>query len=235
MRLIVVVLVVLVMNGCALMNRPTAEQLANADYGSFPRNYQATVKEYMDNVLKDPPSAIYSDWRGPVTGAVSTMSGAFFGYRVCVMVNAKNSYGGYTGKQPHTFVIKNDSIIQYKGGGVSGTLGLEESYNLCNSISVTPTNIGRFVIGIESIIVQSDGKQTNSKTEAIGAKVSSVAPNSRAQKAGIVVGDVITKIGATEVRSGVDIPQSISAMNVGDSVVVVVLRNSKPLELKLTY
>lgn len=235
MRLVLVVLAMLLLNGCALMNRPSPEQIAQADYGSFPTNYQATIKHYMDNVLKDPTSAMYSDWRGPSQGYVSNMHGAFFGYRVCVMVNAKNSYGGYTGKQPHTFVIKNDSIIQYKGGGVSGTIGLEESYKLCNLIPETPNNPGKFVIGYQSIFVTADGSPAKTSEDSVGAKIFDITANSRAEKSGLIVGDIITKIGSTDIRKHSDVNTSISKMQEGESAPIFVLRNSKHLELKLTY
>lgn len=235
MRLVLAVLAILLLNGCALMNRPSPEQIAKADYGTFPFDYQVIVKEYMDTVLKDPSSAQYSDWRGPDQGYVSNMNGAFFGYRVCVFVNAKNSYGGYTGKQPHAFVIKNNTVIQHQGGGISGTVGLEESYRLCNSISSGKMAPGKFVIGITTGPVTASGDLAKSEADSIGHKVASVTKNSRAEKSGIIVGDLITKIGTTEIKSGNDISKSISEMNEGDSISILILRNNKPIELKLSY
>ncbi len=52
----------------------------------------AAVKESMEERLKDPDSAKYSDI------VVSTKSDGNDIYVICGMVNAKNSYGGYSGK-----------------------------------------------------------------------------------------------------------------------------------------
>jgi len=53
---------------------------------------RAQVKKEIEGYLKDPRSAIYGDmfsFTSPITGKE----------QICVYVNAKNSYGGYTGEK----------------------------------------------------------------------------------------------------------------------------------------
>ncbi len=103
--------------GCA--PRPTAEQLASADYGAYPYNYQQVIDRYLAARLKDPSSLQYEHikrptpiWVGPIGfGSVK------YGYGVCAYVNAKNSYGGYTGKRLFFFLLR-DGVITKQSGGV---------------------------------------------------------------------------------------------------------------------
>lgn len=37
-----------------------------------------------------------------------------YGYSTCVFVNAKNSYGGYTGKQLYWAFIRNGQVLRFK-------------------------------------------------------------------------------------------------------------------------
>ncbi len=101
---------------CSLLScvtMPTQEEVSKADYGAYPNNYQEVIKNYMENLLFDPYSAVYANWRGPVQGY---SGGRFiqtaFGYRVCVDINAKNRMGGYVGKKLFYFLIYNDHIVQ---------------------------------------------------------------------------------------------------------------------------
>lgn len=107
MRLFFVVLAVLMLSGCG----PTQQELRNADYGRPPSNPEEVIRSYMNTRLKDPDSAKYSIRKGPIQGW-NSFGGMLFGYIVCADINAKNSYGGYTGWQPYYFLINNDSVIR---------------------------------------------------------------------------------------------------------------------------
>ncbi len=109
LKIFIAATLALLLNGCAA---PSAEDLAKADYGSYPSNYEQIIKRHLDMVLKDPESAKVTFLKGPYTGW-SGLGGRKFGYIVCADVNAKNSYGGYTGGKLSYFMIKNDAVIQY--------------------------------------------------------------------------------------------------------------------------
>lgn len=98
--------------GC--VTAPTSEQLRNADYGTYPFNHEETIKNYMALRLKDPTSAIYTFGRQPRSmWAGGGLSGPIqYGYGACAHINAKNSFGGYTGAKEYFFLIKNDQIIK---------------------------------------------------------------------------------------------------------------------------
>lgn len=121
--------------GCAGVQKPTPEQLANADYGSYPADYKEITTQYISNILIEPYSAVFSNWRGPSKGWYGNYQGSFFGYRVCVSVNAKNRMGGYTGSKLHFVVINNGRVIVHDGGDYrEGTMGEQWAYERCSGI-----------------------------------------------------------------------------------------------------
>jgi len=98
------------LEGCA--TAPTPEQLANADYGTYPANYEEIVKSYFSPKLFDPYSAQYRFIQTPYQGWLSSskFSRGTFGYIVKVGVNAKNRFGGYVGEKVYTILIKNGVV-----------------------------------------------------------------------------------------------------------------------------
>jgi hypothetical protein len=99
----------LLVSGCASSNI-TPQQLAAADCGPYPDNYQQIISDFYQQRLKDPESARYR-FSTPVKGATlkPLLQGGgvdTYGWAVDVWINAKNSYGGYTGEQHHRMLIR---------------------------------------------------------------------------------------------------------------------------------
>jgi hypothetical protein len=121
------------------LDRKIKEQAKTANFGPYPKNYKKLIQEYMKNHLLDPGSVRYRFFLEPVK--VNAISAAYlselnsiieskgksfvrngtilpddpdnyiFCYRVPVYINAKNTYGGFTGEQVYIFYIKNSKII----------------------------------------------------------------------------------------------------------------------------
>ena len=100
---------------CAI--RPSEEDLANADYGPYPVEHEEIIKAHMSGVLKDPYSARYEFFGPPTSGWQGVGSGRRFGWRICATINAKNSYGGYTGAKLYYFMIRYGQVVKRIGGG----------------------------------------------------------------------------------------------------------------------
>lgn len=90
--LLLVFLSVFVLSGCVAPM--TASEVSAATYDPLPDDYQAQIKNLILDSLKDPDSANFK-FSPPKKGY--TESTRHFAYIVPVSVNAKNSYGGYTG------------------------------------------------------------------------------------------------------------------------------------------
>ena len=87
----------------------------DADYGIYPADYEALVKAYMETTLKDPESARYSNFSKPRKEHIITnvsAKEATYGYSVCVLVNSKNSYGGYAGNHQYWFFLRDGKIMR---------------------------------------------------------------------------------------------------------------------------
>ena len=101
--------------GCASTATIDPATVEAADYGPYPENYTELTKDYFQSRLKDPNSAQYRFTEpyqaylraAPVAGGKPTS----FGYVVDVGVNAKNSFGGYTGEKRHRLFVKNSVVV----------------------------------------------------------------------------------------------------------------------------
>lgn len=95
--------------GCASV--PTAEDLARADFGPRPDNYEELIKAHFFTSLIDPTSPLYQ-FREPVKvwsgGALGRERE--YGWTVCGQLNAKNRMGGYTGWVPFYVAIRHGQI-----------------------------------------------------------------------------------------------------------------------------
>lgn len=99
------------------VSAPSREELQSADYGPFPELYEETIKSFMSNRLKDPMSAQFNFrglpktmWAGGGLGGPRK-----YGWGVCALINARNSFGGYVGFQNHFFLINNGSVVLHDG------------------------------------------------------------------------------------------------------------------------
>ncbi len=90
------------------------EVAKSAQYPPKPSDFREEVKRYLRLRLKDPDSAIYDNWT--LERAYLGSSPPVYGWMSSVSVNAKNSYGGYTGFDMYHF--------WHEGGRVQPALGL---------------------------------------------------------------------------------------------------------------
>lgn len=98
--------------GCAELQKPPP----GADFGTIPGDYESVIKSQMDRTLKDPESAKYRfgqtlhAWanRGSESGGTLMWTGQ----AVQMEINAKNSYGGYTGFSPWIAFFTEGRLVQ---------------------------------------------------------------------------------------------------------------------------
>lgn len=95
---------------------------ANTNFGKFPSSgYKAQIKNTMDKTLKDPYSSKYT-FASPFKGYINHKeTGDLFwkGWVVPFTLNAKNSYGGYTGGvEYYALFDSNGNIFAAEGVGL---------------------------------------------------------------------------------------------------------------------
>lgn len=121
--LVVAAVVVAVFAGCAQIKAPTDAEAAAADYGAFPSDFEAVVRRFNAGRLKDPGSAQYTGWTEPQTYWFGTRDTSTYGYLVCVALNAKNAYGGYTGFRTDGYLLRGGSVVRFFERGQYGASG----------------------------------------------------------------------------------------------------------------
>jgi hypothetical protein len=86
-----------------------------ARYGPYPTNYKEVIVQWLNKQLIDPDSARI-EWDGdPKPTDLGKGGEAVSGYLVNFTVNARNQFGGYTGKQKHSVLIRNGEVIKSMG------------------------------------------------------------------------------------------------------------------------
>jgi S1-C subfamily serine protease len=70
--------------------------------------------------------------------------------------------------------------------------------------------------------------------EGKGAVIQEIMPSSPAEKAGLKVGDVIVKVGKTEVKDEDTLRESVGDMKPGDKLTVVLKRDGKEQTMDVT-
>lgn len=116
-------LAVLALAGCYT---PTTQaqyeaQVAQMGYGApLPGDWQDRVKAFMEMRLKDSASAIWQfdektiqAWAGSSDRTGTRLAA---GHVVGAMINARNSFGGYTGFESYQFIIRDGRVIAFVRG-----------------------------------------------------------------------------------------------------------------------
>ncbi|EGH0029542.1 hypothetical protein ID086_002925 [Salmonella enterica] len=106
----------LLLSGCAQFNRPSDIKIQNGDYGLAPTDEdKAEIKDFIRSNLIAPNSAIFKIDTPKKYWLTDYKGVTHFGYFIGVLVNAKNSFGGYTGWQPEGIFYKNGSMTDVTG------------------------------------------------------------------------------------------------------------------------
>ena len=124
----------LIISGC----QSTSDKISNwpdINAGPKPTNYEALVKETIKLKLKDPDSASFKNISAPYKEHLTLNGGEdTFVWAVCGLVNAKNSYGGFTGFEAFMVSIVNDAVIHsyiidngYSGSRCTSAVMLDKS------------------------------------------------------------------------------------------------------------
>lgn len=107
-RFPLLLLLALLLGGCV----PTVAELRSADYGPPPEQHHQLFVAAISAALKDPYSAHYQV-APPSHGWRRLSGGIEYGWYVCGLVNAKNSYGGYVGYTPAWIFVRSGQVRTY--------------------------------------------------------------------------------------------------------------------------
>ena len=120
---------------CAIS--PSPQEIKLVEYGPFPSNAKELTLRYAAEVLKDPASAKYRNWKGPrkvwvkdyLDDPLPTIYG---GWAVCFELNAKNSYGGYNGFETWVAILNGDRVVSLREVSYFRKRNVFTSLEFCN-------------------------------------------------------------------------------------------------------
>ncbi len=122
--------------GCA-WEPPLPGGRAATPHDAGPRpNPNAVIAAYLNEVLKDPESARISNILGPTFINVPSemLVQGTYGWGICFAVNAKNSYGGYTGSSVFTLIWRNGRVVRVYGDQRDNVFDRARAVNMCHAI-----------------------------------------------------------------------------------------------------
>ena len=95
---------------------PLPSVIKDPVYGEYPVRYKGIIMDWLYTHLNDPLSAKV-EWQSEPKRAdlPDTHGRKVYGWLVLFSVQARNRFGGYTGKQTHGILIRNGAVVQATG------------------------------------------------------------------------------------------------------------------------
>ncbi len=146
-------------------------------------------------------------------------------------INSGNSGGALVNSKGQVIGL---NTLKISGNGVEG-MGFAIPINATKEIYsqlIEYNKVKRPYIGISTIDV--DNQTASYYNLAVGVYVDSVSDFSPAQKAGIKVGDVITKINDVSVATADELNAEKNSCSIGDQITLTLIRNGQEMSISLT-
>ncbi|MDU7693600.1 MAG: Do family serine endopeptidase [Helicobacter sp.] len=147
-------------------------------------------------------------------------------------INPGNS-GGALIDSRGALVGINTAILSHSGGNVG--IGFAIPANITKNIATQLIQSGRIergYLGVGTQDVSNDLRETYNNQD--GAVVINIEPNTPAQKAGIMIWDLITKIDGTPIKSASDLKNLIGSKKPGTKITLTILRDKKERTITLS-
>ena len=144
-----------------------------------------------------------------------------------VAINPGNS-GGPLFNLNGEVVGVNSQIYSRSGGfmGLSFSIPIEVAMNVADQLR-TKGKVSRGWLGVLIQDVTKELAESFGMDQPMGALVAKVVPDSPAEKAGVMVGDIIIRFNGKEVERSSKLPPMVGSANIDRPADVVVLRNGK--------
>lgn len=145
-------------------------------------------------------------------------------------INTGNSGGALVNRKGELIGI---NTMKYAGTGIEGigfAIPISSATNVIDQL-IEYKSVKRPYIGISASAVDSNVAKRYNLPE--GIYVESVEKASSAEKAGLQVSDIITKIEGQEIKSVSELNKIKYTYNIGDTVTLTVYRNNEEIEVKV--
>ncbi|MGN0469455.1 MAG: S1C family serine protease [Acutalibacteraceae bacterium] len=144
-------------------------------------------------------------------------------------INPGNSGGGLFDSNGNLIgIVVAKSTSSSNGTSVEGlgfAIPVNNIVDILDDLKTSGYVTGRPALGVTLVDVNTEQKQFMYRVNRLGAYVSSLTSGGAAEKAGIEIGDCITKIGDREVSSSSEIKAELAKLKAGDKIKVTVDRD----------
>jgi serine protease Do len=145
-------------------------------------------------------------------------------------INFGNSGGALVDTQGNLIGI-NTAILAPENGGSLG-IGFAIPSNMVENVAKQLIQYGKVERGVIGVMVQTLNPiiaQALNKPDTTGAVVTEVSVNSSAEKAGIQIGDIITQINGTAIKSSNEVVNTVGFLRTGSKVNIQINRGDETL------
>ena len=154
-------------------------------------------------------------------------------FQIDAAINSGNSGGPVYNEKGEVIGIV---TAKYQNTGVEGlgfAIPIADAVDIANDLITNGYVTGKAYMGVTVITVSSSVAEYYNMVE--GAYIYALDENSCAAKAGLQVGDIITKIGDTEVKTASDLIAAKKDYAAGDTATLTVYRSGQTQELSITF
>lgn len=145
-------------------------------------------------------------------------------------INAGNSGGPLVNSYGEVIGVTNAKVSE--GEGIGFAIPINDVKTVIEDLINNGFVTGRPVLGIGVVTV--DQATADQYGWPVGAYIRQVDADSSAQKAGLQVGDIITKIDGTDITTTEQVIEIKNSHKVGDTITITVARNGGTLDITLT-
>ena len=145
-------------------------------------------------------------------------------------INSGNSGGPLVNSYGEVIGVTNAKVSE--GEGIGFAIPINDVKTVIEDLINNGFVTGRPVLGIGVVTV--DQATADQYGWPVGAYVRQIDTDGAAQKAGLQVGDIITKIDGTDITSTEQVIAIKNSHKVGDSITMTVVRNGGTLDITLT-
>lgn len=149
-------------------------------------------------------------------------------------INPGNSGGGLFDANGNLIGIVNAKSSATEIEGIGFAIPINNVFDIIDDLKSYGYVTGEVDLGMEFVDINSTETAFYYGVNKTGCYVLSVAADSNADKAGFRAGDLVQKVGDTEVKTTAEIKAAIKDKEVGDKVKFTVIRNNKTIDIELT-
>lgn len=106
MKILAAVLICIALSACGSLAKSKSEN--DATRGPYPTNWKSIVKQYIRSHYIDPTSVMDSEAAAPFKTRDTLVDAT---WSICIINNAKNKFGGYTGRQLTILEVRNGEVV----------------------------------------------------------------------------------------------------------------------------